>query len=184
MTNYRLKLNQVREILEIPVKLESAMLEDGSIVTYESLEIGYPIFQEDNVTPLAEGTYVLEDGTKVEVDENGLISDIVKPEEAPVEEAQMSKVDTEEKPVEEVTLSNDDIIVKLQENIKTIMESIVLLADELSTVKEQLKLAEQKVEEFSKAPATKKIPKVSIPDNLDNDRITNTIEAIKQARKK
>ena len=42
---YSLKLNQVREILGMEVKLESAKLQDGvTVVEYEKLEPGMPVF--------------------------------------------------------------------------------------------------------------------------------------------
>jgi hypothetical protein len=42
---YKLKLNQVREILGMEVRLESAKLQDGvTVVEYEKLEVGMPVF--------------------------------------------------------------------------------------------------------------------------------------------
>ena len=78
---YKLKLNQVREILGMEVKLESAKLQDGvTTVEYEKLEPGMPLFviSEDGSTksPAPEGTHVLEDGTSVEVDAQGIIKEI------------------------------------------------------------------------------------------------------------
>jgi hypothetical protein len=61
------------------------------------------------------------------------------------------------------------------------MEAIVALADEFAQLKERLQLAEQNVSEFSKAPASKRIPKVSVPSDTKEDRMVSTISVIKQA---
>ena len=188
MTTYKFKLNQVRQILGLEVKLESAKLEDGTIVNYERLESGFPIFMEDGVTPLAEGTYMLEDGTGVSVDASGLIVEVTPPAEPEAEpavevevEAQEEPAPTEEPKAEE---PKDDMMTKIQEDVKTVMEAVVALADEVAKLKEQIQMAEQKVKEFAKSPATTKIPKVSVPSDSKEDRMASTIEIIKQAMKK
>jgi hypothetical protein len=185
---YKLKLNQVREILGLAVKLESVVLSDGVTINYERLEPGYPVFAEDGTTPLAEGTYVMEDGVSIVVDENGIIVEVVQPEEpaAPSEEETPAE-EMEETPEEEVPsseTSDQDTIAKLAEDMKTVMEALVNLADEVAALKDQVTMAEQKVKEFAKAPATTKIPKVSVPSESKVDRMASTIDIIKSAIKK
>ena len=43
MSNYKLKLNQIREVLNMPIKFETAKLQDGTIVEVEKLEVGFPV---------------------------------------------------------------------------------------------------------------------------------------------
>lgn len=196
MTTYKLKLNQVRQILGLEVKLETAKLEDGTVVNYEKLESGYPIFAEDGVTPLAEGTYVLEDGTGISVDASGLIMEVTPPVETPAEEPKTEvevvakeepKPTEEPKPAEEPKAeepTDKEMMAKIQEDVKTCMEAVVALADEVAKMKDKLQMAEQRVNEFAKAPATTKIPKVSVPSDTKEDRMASTIDVIKQAMKK
>lgn len=184
---YKLKLNQVREILGLEVTLESATLQDGTTINYERLEAGYPVFGEDGVTPLAEGEYVLEDATTIRVGENGIISEVMMPEDepeaAPAEEGMEDiVVPVEETPTEEP--SDEDLLNKLAEDVKTVMEAVVALADEVAAIKQSVQMAEQKVNEFAKAPASTRIPKVSVPSDSKEDRMASTIEIIKQAMKK
>ena len=67
-----------------------AKLMDGTIVRYESLEVGMPLMVIDeagNELPAPDGEHELEDGTKVKV-ESGIITEVAsKEEEAP--EAEM-----------------------------------------------------------------------------------------------
>ena len=76
---------------ETPVQLEQKTLEDGTVIEYESLEVGKPVMvivEGQDPAPLADGEYELDDQIMVIVE--GKISEI-KPEEE------------EEKPAEEET---------------------------------------------------------------------------------
>lgn len=188
---YKFKINQVRQILGLEVKLESSTLEDGTIVNYERLESGFPIFMEDGVTPLAEGEYKLEDGTVVKVDAEGLIVEVVPPvetPEVPETEVEVEMADpvpaAEDETKTEDPKGEEDKMTKIQEDVKTVMEAVVALADEVAKLKEQIQMAEEKVREFAKSPATTRIPKVSVPSDSKEDRMASTIEIIKQAMKK
>ena len=76
---------------ETPVKLEQKTLEDGTVIEYESLEVGKPVMvivEGQDPAPLADGEYELDD--QIMVIAEGKIAEI-KPEEE------------EEKPAEEET---------------------------------------------------------------------------------
>lgn len=76
---------------ETPVSLEQKTLEDGTVIEYESLEVGKPVMvivEGQDPAPLADGEYELDDQIMVIVE--GKISEI-KPKEE------------EEKPAEEET---------------------------------------------------------------------------------
>lgn len=81
---------------ETPVQLEQKTLEDGTVIEYESLEVGKPVMvivEGQDPAPLADGEYELDDQIMVIVE--GKIAEIKpkeeeeKPaeEEAPVEQA-------------------------------------------------------------------------------------------------
>jgi len=81
---------------ETPVQLEQKTLEDGTVIEYESLEVGKPVMvivEGQDPTPLADGEYELDD--QIMVIAEGKIAEIKpkeeeeKPaeEEAPVEQA-------------------------------------------------------------------------------------------------
>lgn len=59
-------------------KFQTAKLADGSEISFDSLEINREVYDADG-NALKEGEYILEDGTKFVVDENGVIKEIVKP---------------------------------------------------------------------------------------------------------
>lgn len=170
---YKLKLNQVREVLGMEVKLESAKLQDGvTVVEYEKLEPGMPLFviSEDGSTksPAPEGYHILEDGTSVEVDAQGIIKEISAEaeeaaeevaEEAPVAEVATVQVSGEEVPAEANPM--DVAMTKIEEKMRMVFEAVEEVAKEVSSIKEEMGAMKTKMEKFAKAPAAVAAPKVT-----------------------
>ena len=197
---YKLKLNQVREILGMEVKLESAKLQDGvTVVEYEKLEVGMPVFivsaEGDVKTPAPEGEHVLEDGTIIEVDAQGIIMEIssveseIAEEEAPVAEEAIVEVAGEEAVVEEkIDVAMEEAIVekvqeKIAEQMKAIFEAVEEVAKEVSIVKEEMGAMKTKMEKFAKAPAATAAPKVTSINNDEFGGIDAKVEFMKSLRK-
>ena len=63
----------------VKAEFETAKLADGSEVSFDSLEINREVYDSEG-NALKAGEYVLEDGTKIEVDENGVIKEIERPD--------------------------------------------------------------------------------------------------------
>ena len=197
---YKLKLNQVREVLGMEVKLEAVKLIDGvTTVEYERLEPGFPLFviAEDGTTktPAPAGEHTLEDGTTIEVDNAGMIMEVSAKEEeiteeAPVADATVVEVSGEEMPMEDpkVSVAMEDTIVervteKVAETMKAIFEAVEEVAKEVSTIKEEMGAMRTKMEKFSKAPAATSIPKI-VDAAKTFDSFDAKVEAIKSAMKK
>jgi hypothetical protein len=72
------KLNQIKELLNIQVKLEEMKLENGTVISAESFEKDNEIFivTEDEKVAMPVGEYLLEDGRLVVVSEEGIIADV------------------------------------------------------------------------------------------------------------
>ena len=72
------KLNQIKELLNIQVKLEEMKLENGTVVSAESFEKDSEIFivTDDEKVAMPVGEYLLEDGRLIVVSEEGLIADV------------------------------------------------------------------------------------------------------------
>jgi|LakMenEpi03Aug12_release.lakeMendotaPanAssembly.Ray.scaffolds.fasta_scaffold171750_3 hypothetical protein len=197
---YKLKLNQVREVLGMEVKLEAVKLIDGvTTVEYERLEPGFPLFviAEDGTTktPAPAGEHTLEDGTTIEVDNAGMIMEVSGKEEeiaeeAPVADATVVEVSGEEMPMEDpkVSVAMEDTIVervteKVAETMKAIFEAVEEVAKEVAMIKEEMGSMKTKMEKFSKAPAATSIPKI-VDAAKTFDSFDAKVEAIKSAMKK
>ena len=134
-----------------------AKLIDGTIIRYESLEVGMPLMVIDetgNELPAPDGEHELEDGTKVTV-ESGIITEVAsKEEEAPEEkmpiEQPMAAVETVSKEDFE-TLKNEvaDLKTKFEE-FSTINET--LSADNIA-MKEIVKETFSIVEKLANVPS-------------------------------
>lgn len=76
---YKNKLNQIKALLSLEVKLAQMKLEDGiTVVEAESFEPDYSIgiVTPDGIVPMPVGEYELEDGSMVKVDVEGIIASI------------------------------------------------------------------------------------------------------------
>jgi len=73
-------LNQIKTLLNIEVKLEEMKLENGTIISAESLEKGKEVFivTDDEKVAMPVGEYILEDSRLLVVEEEGVISDVRK----------------------------------------------------------------------------------------------------------
>ena len=170
---YKLKLNQIREVLGMEIKLEIVKLVDGvTEVEYEKLEPGFPVFvvAADGVTksPAPAGEHTLEDGTEIEVDAAGIIMEVSAPEveEAPVATEDVVEVAGEEVAVEEpVSVAMEEILPMIEEKVaekmKMIFEVVEEVATEVAAIKEEMGAMKTKMEKFSKAPATSAASKMT-----------------------
>ena len=85
--NYKNKLNQIKALLALEVKLAQMKLEDGiTIVEAEAFEPDYSIgiVTADGIVPMPIGEYKLEDGSILVVEVEGIIA-AIKQEEAEAE---------------------------------------------------------------------------------------------------
>jgi len=85
--NYKNKLNQIKALLSLEVKLAQMKLEDGiTIIEAESFEPDFSvgIVTPDGIVPMPMGEYKLEDGSILVVAVEGIIAEI-KQEEAEAE---------------------------------------------------------------------------------------------------
>ena len=194
-TTYKLKINQVKVVLGLAVKLEEAKLQDGTVVSYEALEVGFPIFtvaEDGSQAPLAEGEYTFENGMTIKVDASGVIAEIMPvAEAAPAQEAE-TEVEVEaaeepkpEEPVAEEPKAEVDMaaeLAKVDEKVNTCMAAIEMIASEVSGLKESMSAISTKLEKFAKAPAGHKVPSVSVPNETTNT-IASKVEILKNAMK-
>ena len=142
---YKIKLNQIREILGMEVSLEKIILMDGTELTTEKIEVGYPVFDSEN-NLVGAGEHTMEDGTIFKTDEMGLITEIIMvEEEAPETEAPVEVVVE----ASEVEVAVDPMVL--------VYETIMELSNEVSKLKE-------KVGMFSKAPAATPIKKTEVEE--------------------
>jgi hypothetical protein len=158
---YKIKLNQIRALLGVEVSLEKLILVDGTELSTEKLEVGYPVFDAEN-NPVGAGEHTLVDGTIFMTDELGVITEVIR-----MPEAEMPEV---EAPVEvSIEASSEAPSV---DPMQLVYESISELGTEIATLKER-------VNSFSKAPAVAPIKKT------DNEVIETTfsrLEKLKQIK--
>jgi len=188
MTSYKLKLNQIREVLGMPVKLERANLADGTLVEVEKLEIGFPVSivaEDGSLTPAPEGEHILEDGTKIKVDANGVIAEIVTADAVPVaaEEEPINEIQQMELPEGIAEVISAIIEEKTAETMKMIYAAVEEVAKEVSMVKEEMKDMKTKMQKFAKTPAGSPVPKATLEKSGEYDALDARLASINEIKK-
>ena len=144
-------------------------LEDGTIVSSDADEFGVGIVvnvvaEDGSVFPLAEGTYIMENGDEFSVDAEGIVTEYTPSEEEveEVEEEVDAEEDEEYKEDEEVKMSENSAILdavgivmkELLEEVKKDLETLRSDFDSMQSEKfgleEQVESIEKEKEELAK----------------------------------
>ena len=167
MNFYKNKLNQIRVMLGMEVKMVESVLEDGvTRVETESLEPGFELFvvsETGEKAPAPEGTHTLEDGTKVTVDAEGKITLVEKAEPEPEVEIEVEAAAEEEVKVEEEVKDVPAEMVRkmVEEKIDQMMTKVYAALEEvvkdITEVKEEMAAQKEKMAKLSKAPGASKV---------------------------
>ena len=185
------KLPEIKKLLfsETEEKFEDAKLVDGTIVRYESLEIGAAISvvgEDGEVVPAPDGEHELESGDIVRT-EGGLIVEIMSPE--PVEEEaeeekeeEMAAEETEEKFDSEGFKA--DILSAVSELIESRMaEAQFAKTEKVSDIEKAVGLITDIVEKMAATPKEEPSKKVANPFNKGID-YTEMVEKMRAINKK
>jgi hypothetical protein len=147
------KINQIKTLLGMEVKLETMKLANGTEIEAEVFEAEAEVFivSEEEKVALPIGEYELEDGKILVVVEEGIISEMKDkeeeveeaPVEAEVEEQEMeAEVATPKKVVESV--SKETHFAKIEEMQKEI-DALKLALEPKEEVKEEVELSAEEV---------------------------------------
>ena len=173
-------LSRINALLRRNVKLEQQTLDNGTVIEADSFEVGMPVFAIDgeNKTPLEIGSYLLADGTTLEVYEIGMIGELASPS-AEAEETEMSaepeEETKEETPAEEVAPETEveleaapatleEILTKVMEVLEPKMEELKAKIDALSGSQTEMK-ATLSTEKAIKPLTHKPVQKVELKSN-------------------
>jgi hypothetical protein len=147
-------LSRINALLHRNVKLEQQTLDNGTVVEADSFEVGNPIFaiDGDNKTPLEVGSYLLADGTTLEVYEVGMIGELAlstkeveetemsaEPEEETTEEATEEVAPETEVELEAVPATLEEILTKVMESLQPKLEELQAKLDALSGSQTEMK---------------------------------------------
>ena len=155
-------LNDIKTLLNIEVKLEEMKLENGTVITTESLEKGNEVFivTDDEKVAMPVGEYILEDGKLLIVEEEGIIADVrdvsddvpAKEETEDLEETIETEVPEEvASEVEAIVEAVVEVIAPVIEEVKSEIEELKKQYASLTEKKEDEKAEEKKKEDLSAA---------------------------------
>jgi uncharacterized protein YaaW (UPF0174 family) len=188
--NYKNKLNQIRVVLGLQVKLATAKLKDGTVVEAEEFVPGAALVvvaEDGSKSPAPTGEHTLEDGTVVLVDESGAIVSL-KPLEAAEEveevvEEEAKKVKMEEEGSESVVEDavKEAIAEKIEEAMKKVMMAMEPLVTEMADMKSKMAKMEESYAKFAKAPAAGKITTIN-DSKMEFNQSTDIVDRFKELK--
>ena len=179
------KLPEIKKLLfsETEEKFEDAKLVDGTIVRYESLEIGAALSvvgEDGEIVPAPDGEHELESGDIVRT-EGGVIVEIMTPE--PVEEE--AEEEKEEEMAAEEKFDSEgfkaDILSAVSELIKSeIAAAQFAKTDKVSDIEKAVGLITDIVEKMAATPKEEPSKKVANPFNkgIDYNDMVEKMRAI------
>ena len=134
------ELSEAKEHL----KFEEATLEDGTIISADSFEVGNEVYIviEDERQAMPIGEYAFADGTLLVVEEEGIIARIGAVEEEVVEEVveELSEADS----------SSKDALVQTIGVLENLIQEFEKLKEDFASIKTEAKESKAKVAEFEK----------------------------------
>jgi hypothetical protein len=184
-------LQRINALLSRSVKLEQQTLDNGTVIEADSFAVGEAVYaiDGDNKEPLEVGSYLMADGSTLEVYEIGKIGEIsIKEVEEEVEMA--AEVPTEEvaEVTEEVVLAEEPVTMA---QVKEVMAEVQTQIDELKAKIEEMKGYQKEAEELKEtlsSVASKNVTKHKPTENkqllskLKNPANTSSTEALIFAR--
>ena len=167
-------LNDIKTLLNIEVKLEEMKLENGTVITTESLEKGNEVFivTDDEKVAMPVGEYILEDGRLLIVEEEGIIADVRDVSDGVPAKEEETTEDLEEETIE--TEVPEEVASEVEAIVEAVVEVIAPVIEEVKSEVEELKKQyaslmddkEEKAEDKKKedlSAATKPITRNSAP---------------------
>ena len=174
--NYKALFTNIKVKLGVETNFESMNLEDGTAIEAESFEAGEAVFivAEDGNIPLPVGSYTLEDGRTLAVEEEGIIATVGTPEVAEEEMAEeapeyVTKADFEAA-INSLTEMLASKFEKETVEVEAAAETEEVKAEELSAVEEveKVELAAEPVKHIKPNPERQAEKKMNI--NLASKR--------------
>lgn len=195
--NYKNKLNQIRVVLGLQVKLASEKLKSGVMVEAEEFAPGMDLMvvaEDGSKSPAPAGEHETESGKVIEVDEAGKIVSIEEAEaesegakvEIEVEKAaQPVKMAEDKGPIDgsepEAPKKEDAVEEKIAEVMKKVMAAMEPMLQEMADMKSKIAKMEEQYSKFAKAPATGKIS--TLNTQAEKTESVDIVEKFKELRK-
>ena len=180
-------LNKVKEVLgvelseENEIKLAQAALENGTIIEAEEFAEGKEVFivTEDEKVALPIGSYKLDDGQELIIEEEGIIKSIGEAVEAPEEAPAEEEVEAAE---EELAYATKEDLAEVKSMIDEI-KAMIDKKDELSVEETVENIVEEVKEELSSVEKVNHNPEASANKELNlysQKRGTTTMDRVLQ----
>lgn len=135
------------------IELAQAKLDNGTVIEADSFEAGQNVFivTEDEKVPLPIGDYVLEDGKKLVVSEEGIIASIGLEEDEKEEAEEEKKDEMSEEVLEDLAEEKEEAEEEKEADLEDVIESVIgALSPAIDEIKDEMAKLQEEVEELKK----------------------------------
>ena len=142
-------LSQIKSLLNAKVNLAQMTLDNGTVIEADEFVAGANVFivTDGEKVPLPVGEYTLEDGRKLVVESEGIISSFNMEEEEKKEEANEEEKEELEETIE--VEAPEEVASEIEEVVEAVVEVIAPVIEEVKEQVEEMKkyMEEKKKEE-------------------------------------
>jgi hypothetical protein len=188
------KLPEIKKLLFSETTEEAfvdAKLVDGTIIRYESLEIGAALSvvgEDGEIVPAPDGQHELESGEVVRTEE-GVIVEVLEPEAEEAEEEAKDEEKEEEMSAEVPAFDADAFKLDIMNSVATLIQSEVdkfAKTDKVNDIEKAVSLMTDIVEKMAATPKEAPSKKVANPFNKGTDysELAAKISAVMKESKK
>lgn len=186
---YKSKINQIKVILGLQVKLAADKLIDGTAVEAEKFEPGFELFvvnEDGTKSPAPAGKHETESGVIVEVDQEGrIVSAEAKESEAQKVEVEVEAAKEDMVPASKSPKELADEQAKVDVNMaafEKILMAIEEISSEMAKVKTKMSEMEAKYQKFEKSPGAAKFPRTTAEVFEAGDTLEHKIAVLNQLK--
>lgn len=182
------KIKKIKVLLGmVKAEFATAKLLSGDEISFDSLEINREVYDSEG-NPLKEGSYTLEDGKIITVDENGVIKEIQNPatdEETKEEvvEEKMEEVTTEVKE-EEVVVEEPVVEKTIEDRVGELESKVDEIYNLLLQITEKEREREEKIteikEEFALVKNSPSATPVFVSSEKNENKPISKVEKLKR----
>ena len=168
-------LKRIQTLLNTRVELEDRKLDNGTVISADEFAEGQPVFivTEDERIPMPVGEYMMEDGSMLVVEEEGIIAAISAEEEVVEEEVAEEVVEEEMSEVKEPKKVVESNIVEThfsEEQKSELVEAILLSVNPL------IEELQNKVSELEAKLSVEEVAEVEVKEEVVEEQLSKAFK--------
>ena len=174
----KIKVMLGMEIKKLKFETKKTLKDGTEVYTEGELAIGEKLFviTEDGLVQAPVGSHETEDGFKVVVDDNGVITSI-----EPVNGEELEQPKEGEEQTGQENLEDEPMVVN-EEIVKAVVEALAPLMEEMKEIRKEMGKYKEKMEKLSKQPAGNPVIATEKELSTEDKTFSRRLELLKEIK--